>query len=357
MSVIKMILTNAFNPDYRVYKEAKYLVSKGYNVEILCWDRENEEKEIDEIDGVKIRRFHINSVYGSGLKQFSSMKKFIKACKNYLKTVKYDFLHCHDIDGAFCGYKINKKANLIFDMHEFYFGKSRLRDFIYKAILNKINKKINHFILVNEHQLNQINKKYHNKVLYLPNYPEAKISSWDKTKCEQLRINFIGCVRDYMSLSNLIKAVGNNDKFSINIYGDGVEYQNLLNLSNEYKNVSVLGHYDGINDTKTIYESTDILYCVFDILVQNWKTGISTKIFEAIITNTPIITNINCAEEEFVSKYNIGWSVDGTNPTEVKNLLLSITPEMLEEKKNNLKNIQNTYIWENAATVLDNIYN
>ena len=53
MKKVKMILTNGFGPDVRVYKEAKYLVSKGFDVEILCWDRENEfaGAESDNVGG------------------------------------------------------------------------------------------------------------------------------------------------------------------------------------------------------------------------------------------------------------------------------------------------------------------
>ena len=36
---ITMLLTNAFEMDVRVYKEARYLIEKGNNVTILCWDR------------------------------------------------------------------------------------------------------------------------------------------------------------------------------------------------------------------------------------------------------------------------------------------------------------------------------
>ena len=34
---VYMILTNGFDPDVRVYKEAKYLVEKNFEVTILCW--------------------------------------------------------------------------------------------------------------------------------------------------------------------------------------------------------------------------------------------------------------------------------------------------------------------------------
>ncbi len=45
MAIVKMILTNGFEPDLRVYKEAKYLISKGHKVEIICWDREARYKD------------------------------------------------------------------------------------------------------------------------------------------------------------------------------------------------------------------------------------------------------------------------------------------------------------------------
>ena len=35
-----MLLTNGFDPDVRVYKEALYLVGRGFSVTVLCWDRD-----------------------------------------------------------------------------------------------------------------------------------------------------------------------------------------------------------------------------------------------------------------------------------------------------------------------------
>ena len=75
---IFMILTNGFNPDVRVYKEAKFLVQNGYNVTILCWDRKckNELKIEENIDGINIKRFKIQSKPGSGMKQLMPFLKF-----------------------------------------------------------------------------------------------------------------------------------------------------------------------------------------------------------------------------------------------------------------------------------------
>ena len=104
---IVMILTNGFEPDLRVYKEAKYLSNKGYDIEILCWDREGKyiTKPIEQLGKIKIVRFFEKSTYGSGLKQIFKLLKFKNACKKYLKKQKinYTYMHCHDLDGMLVG--------------------------------------------------------------------------------------------------------------------------------------------------------------------------------------------------------------------------------------------------------------
>lgn len=98
---ITMILTNEFNPDPRVYKEAVYFVARGFNVTILCWDRGISDLPEYEIkDGIEVIRFKIPSVYGSGFKQFGAFFKYILACRKYLKTHHCDYLHCNDLDGT-----------------------------------------------------------------------------------------------------------------------------------------------------------------------------------------------------------------------------------------------------------------
>ena len=60
MAIVKMILTNGFDPDLRVYKEAKYIISLGHQLEIICWDRESryKDKPSETIEGISIKRFY-----------------------------------------------------------------------------------------------------------------------------------------------------------------------------------------------------------------------------------------------------------------------------------------------------------
>ena len=78
-----MILTNGFDPDPRVYKEAKSLKKLGHKVTILCWDREGTyiDKQEEDLEGIHIVRFFGNAEYGTGYKQifkFLNFKKWTK---------------------------------------------------------------------------------------------------------------------------------------------------------------------------------------------------------------------------------------------------------------------------------------
>lgn len=195
MKKIKMLLTNSFHPDVRVYKEAKYLVSKGFDVEILCWDRQNEyrNREVEEIEGIKIKRFFPYAKYGTGYKQIIPYIKFIKECKNYLKNKEYGYLHCHDLDGIIAVYFCKQRnCKLIFDMHEFYEGqgKNQKIKFIIRRLVNLMQYKSDFIIYLNEIQKTTMKKENWDKLIYLPNYPESNnYIEFAKTQSDKLRVS------------------------------------------------------------------------------------------------------------------------------------------------------------------------
>ncbi|MBZ2174080.1 glycosyltransferase [Schnuerera sp. xch1] len=363
MKKVKMILTNRFDPDVRVYKEAKYLVNEGFDVEILCWDRENEykDKEIEVIDGIKIKRFFPYAKYGTGFKQLKSFKRFISECKEYLKDKDYQFLHCHDLDGIITGYLAKKNnSKLIFDMHEFYEvnGKKQKIRYIVRGIVNFFQNKSDYIIHVNEMQKNPISEKNKKKLVYLPNYPEnGNYISSERTKSDKLRISYIGAVRQYNELKNLMDVCNEMNDVEVFIHGAGVAYKKLKDIEDNYNNVYVTGRYDFTQSAK-LYSETDVLYALYPTSSIQYRTSYPVKFFEAIITKTPIIVNKETVLEDFINKHNIGFAVDGSNIEEIKKTIdyINNNRHILDEKMNNLENIQYDYSWEEVVKNLDEVY-
>lgn len=354
MKKIAMVLTNAFNPDIRVYKEARYFVEQGHEVTVYAWDKRCECKKYEEIDGIKVQRIQIKSITGGRAKQIIPSIKFMNQLKKILNKATYDILYCHDLDGAIAGYFANRRKNIfVFDMHEVYDGY-----FYYdipllgKELFRKLIDYSNYIIYVNEEQIVEFSQMIKDKCIYLPNFPiKNMFEPIEKIKSDKFRINYIGGARDYISLDTLLSL--NNEYIEVCVYGYGTAYDRLK--ENKYaNNARLAGKYNGITDSGIIYQNTDILYCVYDSKVRNWQMAYPVKLFEAIVTRTPIIACKGTNLEKFVNKYGIGMAVEYGNREELLECIFKMKEKYSSYIKN-IKEIENDYSWENIVLNLNKL--
>lgn len=361
MAIVKMILTNGFDPDVRVFKEAKYIASLNHKVEILCWDRESryKDKPNEIIEGIEIKRFYVPSKYGTGLKQLKPFWEFYKKVKNYLKSKKYDILHCHDLDGAIIGNRVKGEAKIVFDMHEYYLDKqSKIYNYITSIIVSYIQNKADNIIFLNDKQKGDIKEKNVNKLVFLPNYPESeKFNNIKKTKSEKIRIGYAGYIRHKEPFKNLIKATLGIENIAIDIYGTSILGKEFLNLFEENPNAKLYGKYDHKNIGK-IYNDIDIVFCVYVAANENDKNAFPNKFFESIISGTPIMVAKNTKMADFVTHHNIGYVVDGSDSNSIRNEIECIIDgkEDYNKKLSNISQIKNSYKWEEVIKNIDAIY-
>lgn len=359
--IIKMILTNSFKNDNRVLKEARTLVENGYDVEVLAWDRENEllDKEIDYIEGIKVKRFYTYSKYGSGLKQILGLLKFTHSIKKYLKNKKVDYLHCHDLDGGIVGFFISCNIKLL-DLHEFYDNENlnKIRLFFQVRIGDYLLKKFNKIILCNDIQFKEYSKKTKNPILMLYNYPRKyDFRNFNHIKNnEKIRIRFAGAVRDYDAISALIKSSENIDNINIYINGGGVVLDKIKNIS-KAKNIEITGSFY-IEELKKFYEETDITYAIYTPNRKNNTVGIPVKAYESLMLDIPIIAVKNTILGNLIDKYDIGFTVKLPIEEELKKLIkiISLNPKMIKEKKKNLENSKLNFSWEELEKKLIKFY-
>lgn len=363
MKKIVMIVTNRYDPDIRVHKEAVYLNSIGFEVDILCWDRENEYSNRGEetIDGVKVIRFFPFAKYGSGFRQIFGFIKFMSEVNRYLKNKQFDYLHCHDLDGIVTGVLVNKKkSKLIFDMHEFYEVLNRNQKYRYlvREVVSFFQNKSDWIIYVNKVQVGKIPDKNRSKLIFLPNYPDLNNYNLEpKIPSETLRISYIGAVRQYTELKNLMDACNDLNEVHVSIHGMGVAYENLKKIVDNYKNVTLSGVYDYKQSSK-FYSNADLLYCVYPMNIIQNKLSYPVKFYEAILTNTPVIISKGSVLEEFLNEYDIGFVVDGSDSRNIRKTINEILNDrdIIDIKKKNMKEIQFKYVWESVVKNLNMIY-
>lgn len=363
MANVIMMLTNSFDPDLRVYKEALYLTQQGHSVEILCWDRDARyrDRPKEEMDGIRIRRFFIESQYGSGLKQVTGLMAFGRACKQYLRAVDYQYMHCHDLDGMLAGCVANDAgAKMIFDMHEFYESGTYAKiKPIVRRVVSALQSKAYRVIYLNDQQKERVKPKNLEKLVYLPNYPQRDLMGpFVRVPSDTLRVNYIGSVRDYKSLRMLCDAAKGLEGVSVGIHGMGTAYQALQKLQPQYPNLQVTGRYNGLTESSALFAHTDLLYCVYDIAQPNWRTAIPLKVYEGALTCTPVVVSRDSKVELLVQRYDAGFSVDCNDTAALRELLTALRDDRsrLAAKAEHMKNIQYRFTWEQIVENLKAIY-
>ena len=361
---ICMILTNGFDPDVRVYKEALYLTKVGFSVDILCWDRKADTTypKYEVVDGISLHRMNIPSVAGTGYKQLPAFFAFCKAVKKHIKESKYDYFHCHDLDGRLIAFLAGITGkNCVFDMHEFYERGNSIKRFVFRRIALFLIKNSKAALYENDIYLAYPYGKYSNKLFSLKNYPDrSMITALPKTESSIFRIGYHGAVRNQIPyFTALFEAVKGRNDIRVDINGIGIDYPQLLKMAEKYDNVYVHGKYDGTKESSNLYANTDVLFCGYDKKIPNHqKEAEAVKFFEAIITGTPMIMQKDIGMGDKVVKNGYGVAVETDSIDDIKvaiDKFINDSDFYNNCRENELSNSEK-YNWDNEVQVLKKIY-
>jgi glycosyltransferase involved in cell wall biosynthesis len=320
---ILMFLSNGFNPDPRVYKEAKSLIDNGFEVSLICWDRDCNLKLRENIDGINIYRIRTSKIISGNFKSMLfNIFKFHKKAFNLAKKLNFDAVHCHDFDTVMIGYKLKKnfKVPLVYDIHDLYesnFEKNKL----FKKIIQLLDvyycKKSDSLIIVNDafKEKKQIKGK---KIVLLMNTPLFKGTILSKNMNEG--IFYAGGLQKSREMSFIFE-VNKELKQKITIAGDGPllkkyvkNYENKFNI--------FLGNISA-KDVELRTKNCKLILAPYDTYYSNNILASPNKLFEAMKYGKPslvsegtvmgnIVKEENCGEtfkygsqEDFIKKFNL----------------------------------------------------
>ena len=144
--VVLMLLSNAYDPDPRVRREALALIGMGCRVKLLAWDRDGKSPASECMEGVEVERLFLPSRHGRGNAQV-----FFYAWL-YLKMLwrawqcSFDVVHCHDLDTLPIGFALGKlkRKPIVYDAHESF--PDMLKGTIHPFLKNLLTRLENVFI-------------------------------------------------------------------------------------------------------------------------------------------------------------------------------------------------------------------
>ncbi|MEG2908464.1 MAG: glycosyltransferase [Erysipelotrichaceae bacterium] len=366
--IIKMILDNGFDPDVRVYNEAKYLANCGHEIEILCYDGRSKfvMKPTETIEGFRVKRFFLRSKFGTFLTDRVSFKfryiyyplwfiKFYYQIKHYLNRKEIDYIYSHDLFCAFMSTLFFPKVKKVFDMHELY--KKSEKNFIYNGLcqhlVNYTQRNSDIIVYVNEVQKDVIENKSWNKMYYLPNYAILENYSTNKSLKKYFTVSYIGLVRRDDLILNLCEAAAKIDNCKIEVHGKG-----LTDFGNKsmkmYQNCNYFGEYNGTLESRTLFEKCNLLYCVYDINDINWRQAIPVKFYEAMASGTPVIVSESSKCGDLVKEFDLGYTCKWDDVEGIKKCIKSAmtNKKEYEKKRINCINIGKEYSLKTVTSKL-----
>ncbi|QQG49798.1 MAG: glycosyltransferase family 4 protein [Candidatus Berkelbacteria bacterium] len=122
---VLMLLSNPFNPDERVMREATALGKAGCEVTILAWDREGRFPQDEVFPHFRVERLRYRSPYGTA----AMGKLVVFNLKLFWRIFRHpsEIIHCHDFDTLLPGYFAGRLSGrkVVYDAHEYYGGMVR----------------------------------------------------------------------------------------------------------------------------------------------------------------------------------------------------------------------------------------
>jgi len=375
-----MLLTNAFDPDPRVYQEAKVLIEKGYKVSILCWDRDPKAPFQENIDGIYVERIYVKSTHGRGSTQIIFLLLFwIKALIKALSK-KIDITYCHDFDTLPLGYTISrlKKTKLVYDAHESYVDMlannvSPLIKKIISVAENYLLKKVDLTITVGDILKESLIKKGAFQVMVVGNWKQltdfqfsAKVLEEEKTKLgipkDALVVSYIAHLNPERKIEPLLRSIENEEDVFLVVGGRGPIEKIVRNSAQKHKNIIFLGFVHPLKVPFYVALS-DVVYYGFDKNNPNAQYSAPNKLFEALAAGKAIITGDFGEIGHIVKKYNCGLILKDYSIEEIKKAIniLKNKNYLIEIQNNSLKIAEKKYNWqmakENLIKAIDKLLN
>lgn len=342
----KILLIDGVYPintrNLRIYKT---LMTK-YEIRFCAWNRNNVEyKDKDNFI------YSSNEGYGKKIKKLLGMKAYLKFINQIVKKYQPEVIIASQWDMLLLTILSKFKGKIVYENLDLPTSSNKFLLLFLLKLEKWMLKKVNGIIFASRFFVPLYEKNNIEKLL-LENLPLKEIDFQKKIDIEnrkKIRISFIGALRYFEIMRNLLLALQENNDVELYLIGRGPEndkFKNFIETKN-LKNVFIIDSYK-YEEIKKFYVNTDLIWAVYPNKDYNVKFAISNKFFESILFEKPCFFAKDTLLGNFVDKNEIGFTVDPYNINEVKDIIEQLNMEKILQLQLNIKEYKNNkkLYWE-----------
>jgi glycosyltransferase involved in cell wall biosynthesis len=370
-----MLLSNSFDPDPRVYNEARALVKHGFQVSILAWDRDRKCMEREVMDGIAVERIFLGSRHGRGFFQLFVMPVLFWLMIKKAMRLGFDVIHAHDFDTLPAGYLLSRIRNkpLIYDSHEDYAGMLHgsiplWLERLIRWTESKLVRRVDALFTVGETLRQEFERRGCRRARTIGNWkliedfrlPEqirAAARAALNIPDDSLLVAYISNLGKERHIEELLEAVSRRPKIHLVVGGKGPVAPTVLEYAQRCGNIRYLGFVPP-SDIPGYTSACDIVYYGYDPASPNARFSAPNKLFEGLAAGRPLLTAKFGEIGRIVSDYGCGVILSDYSVDEILHGLDScLIPERLKELKDAAALAGETqYNWHKAEGVLLSVY-
>lgn len=321
---IVILRSNPVDPDPRVEKEAEALIEAGFQVFVLCWNREcNSGYRKEHINiknrSVEVIRIGCKASFGDGMKNVFPFLRFQIMIGKYLlkNRDRYDVIHACDFDTAFTANIISRllKKKLVFDIFDFIFGNpENLFQKLIKNLQLYIINSADATIICSEKRKLQIQGSRPKRLTIIHNTPQNQLVCMEEKKEERkdnkrTRLVYVGVLQEFRLIKETLECVSKLQNVELHIGGFG-KYENYVKkYSKKNDNIFYYGRIS-YESTLELEKNADIMLALYDPIIENHIYAAPNKFYEGLMLGKPLIMVKGSGMSEIVEQNNIGVLIE-----------------------------------------------